>query len=210
MGPLSSRSPAPSRHVQHLLQVARRRAYATSHPGITSNLLAVEHTGSHERDAFVLLRAAWAPHYPDLPMPVDPVYIAQGLGLQVFTALLDEGVSGMLVKRPGVDPAIYLNRLDSENRRRFTCAHELGHYVKRATTDDDTWEYVDQRGLGASSGKDVDEVYANGFAANLLMPREAVVRLVEERLTAAGMAYRFGVSVEAMNFRLENLCLKPA
>jgi len=143
-------------------------------------------------------------------MPVDPVYIAQGLGLQVFTALLDEGVSGMLVKRPGVDPAIYLNRLDSENRRRFTCAHELGHYVKRATTDDDTWEYVDQRGPSASSGKDVDEVYANGFAANLLMPREAVVRLVEERLTAAGIAYRFGVSVEAMNFQLENLRLKPA
>ena len=174
------------------------------------NSVTIEHTGSAERDALGLLRAAWAPDYPDLPAPVDPIYIAQGLGIQVYTAVLDDGVSGMLVKRPGVDPAIYLNRLDSPNRQRFTCAHELGHYVKRASTDDDTWEYVDTRGPNASTGKDPDEIYANGFAAALLMPREAVARMVKNGLTAAEMAYRLGVSLEAMNIRLGVLGLKAA
>jgi Zn-dependent peptidase ImmA (M78 family) len=140
-----------------------------------------------------------------MPAPVDPVYIAQGLGVQVYVAVLDEGVSGMLVKRPRLDPAIYLNRLDSDNRQRFTCAHELGHYVQRASSDDDTWEYVDARGPAASKGTHPEEVYANQFAAALLMPREVVARFAKEGKPAAVMAYHFGVSVEAMNFRLRNL-----
>lgn len=165
----------------------------------------IEHTGSAERDAVGLLKTAWAPDYPVLPGPVDPIYIAQGLGIQVFTGVLDAGVSGMLVKRPGVDPEIYLNRLDSRNRQRFTCAHELGHYVQRASTDDDNWEYVDARGPTAARGTHPDEIYANQFAANLLMPREVVGRMVKAGMSAAEMAFQLGVSVEALKFRLMNL-----
>ncbi len=173
----------------------------TTHP-----LTEITHTGSAEKDAVALLRAAWAPDYPSsMPTPVEPIYIAQGIGIQVYKATLDEGVSGMLVKRPGLDPEIYLNRLDSDNRQRFTCAHELGHYVKRASSDDDEWEYVDARGPSASQGTRPDEVYANGFAAALLMPREIVARYAKEGQHPAVMAYHFGVSVEAMNFRLRNL-----
>jgi Zn-dependent peptidase ImmA (M78 family) len=167
----------------------------------------VEHTGSAERDAVGLLRVAWAPNYPTLTAPVDPIYIAQGLGLKVYTAILDEGVSGMLVKRPGLDPAIYLNKRDSKNRQRFTCAHELGHYVQRASTDDDAWEYVDERGPSAGQGTHPDEIYANGFAAALLMPAAAVKHLHRAGFTAAEMAYRLGVSVEAMKIRLDVLGL---
>ncbi|MDX6690174.1 MAG: hypothetical protein QOG15_1631 [Solirubrobacteraceae bacterium] len=167
------------------------------------------HTGDPERDAVGLLRASWAPDFPDLPAPVDPIYIARGLGIEVFVGVLDEGVSGMLVKRPGLDPVIYLNRLESQNRQRFTCAHEIGHYVKRASRDDESFEYVDARGPSASQGSDPDEIYANGFAAALLMPREAVDRLVKQGVTVGEMAYRFGVSLEAMNYRLANIRTSP-
>ena len=169
---------------------------------------AIEHTGSAERDALGLLRVAWAPDYPTLAAPVDPIYIAQGLGLKVYTAILDEGVSGMLVKRPALDPAIYLNKRDSKNRQRFTCAHELGHYVQRASTDDDAWEYVDRRGPSAAQGTNPDEIYANRFAAALLMPPAVVKHLHRMGFTAAEMAYRLGVSVEAMNIRLDVLGVK--
>jgi Zn-dependent peptidase ImmA (M78 family) len=155
-----------------------------------------------------VLRAAWAPDYPDLPAPVDPFYIARGLGIEVYVAVLDQGVSGMLVKRPALDPVIYLNRLDSENRQRFTWAHEIGHYVKRAADDTESFEYVDARGPTASQGSDPDEIYANQFAAALLMPREAVERLVAQGAMVSGMAYRLGVSLEAMNFRLTNLAIR--
>lgn len=138
-------------------------------------------------------------------MPVDPVSIARGLGIKVFLGDLPEGVSGMLVKQPRFDPEIYINGSDSPTRQRFTCAHELGHYVKRASSDDDFFEYVDTRGPSASRGTRADEIYANGFAAALLMPREAVERLARHGETAGEMAYRFGVSLEALRNRLANL-----
>lgn len=178
--------------------------------GMQESLTSVEHTGSAERDAVGLLKASWTQFYPAISAPVDPIFIAQGLGIQVYKGVLDEGVSGMLVKQPGLDPVIYLNSRDSENRQRFTCAHELGHYVKRASTDDEAWEYVDRRGPSASMGMDSDEIYANQFAANLLMPREVVAQLVRDGRNSASMAYYFGVSVEAMNFRLSNLGGHPA
>lgn len=181
-------------------------AYPSRKVDTSKALTELAHTGSAERDAVALLRTAWAPDYPaSMPAPVDPIYIAQGIGIQVYKATLDEGVSGMLVKRPGLDPAIYLNRRDSENRQRFTCAHELGHYVKRASSDEDAWEYVDARGPAAAQGTQPDEVYANGFAAALLMPREMVARYVDEGLPPAAMAFHFGVSLEALNIRLRNL-----
>jgi Zn-dependent peptidase ImmA (M78 family) len=163
---------------------------------------------SAERDAAELLDAVWARGSWDVRVPVDPIWIARELGLRVYTAGLDEGVSGMLVKRAGEDPAIYLNVRDSQNRQRFTCAHELGHYVSRSATGDDEWEYVEQRALLASQGREPEEIYANQFAACLLMPRAAVAQLKDRFETEAALAYKFGVSADAMHYRLVNLGFK--
>ena len=160
-----------------------------------------------ERDAREILTAVWTEGSDDVRLPVDPFYIAEALGIAVFVVGLDEGVSGMLRKRAGLDPEIYLQRSDSRNRQRFTCAHELGHYVKRTNAGDDDWEYIEHRALLASQGSDPDEIYANKFAASLLMPREAVTRLSEQLGTATALAYEFGVSPDAMNYRLANLGL---
>ncbi|HST33204.1 MAG TPA: ImmA/IrrE family metallo-endopeptidase [Solirubrobacteraceae bacterium] len=159
---------------------------------------------SPEREAQQLLSTVWGGR----PLPVDPIQIAQQLGIEVFTAGLDEGVAGMLIMRRGRDPKIYINGRDSLNRQRFTAAHELGHYVKHVAEDD--WEHVDYRDALASQGTNLDEVFANKFAANLLMPKDEVERLKKrhgEGASAAALAYEFGVSVDAMNFRLVNLKL---
>jgi Zn-dependent peptidase ImmA (M78 family) len=50
-----------------------------------------------------------------------------------------------------------------------------------------------------------DEIFANKFAAALLMPKEEVERLEHDGLSPALLALKFGVSEEAMNFRLDNL-----
>ncbi|MEZ0577301.1 ImmA/IrrE family metallo-endopeptidase [Nocardioides sp. MH1] len=155
------------------------------------------------RDASQLLDRAWAGPF-GVDVPVDPVSIARSLGVDVFTANLDMGVAGLLVKRAGQDPAIYLNANDSENRQRFTCAHELGHYIRRSGNDDEGWEYVDRRDQLSSAGTDPEERYANGFAAQLLMP-EHEVRSQAKKFDAAALAYTFGVSLEAMNNRLATL-----
>src|SRR5581483_6981448 len=87
-----------------------------------------------EQDAAELLHATWIGEDGTIVIPVDPFYIAKRLGIQVFTASLDQGVSGLLRKEAGYDdPRIYVNSSDSRNRQRFTCAHELGHYIRRGS-----------------------------------------------------------------------------
>lgn len=163
-----------------------------------------------ERNAQDLLDTVWSPGWGEFRKPVDAVAIAHELGIQVYFAGLERDVFGMLVKRPGDDPAIYLNGLDSENRQRFTCAHELGHYDLRVTpgdagpTGEDDWSYIDRRSSLSSTGDDPEERYANLFAASLLMPRPEVLRLADQH-SVTSLAYLFGVSAEAMGYRLNYL-----
>lgn len=160
-------------------------------------------SGNPEHDAEELLDTIW----DDRPLPVDPIQIAQQLGIKVYKSALEEGVSGMLIKEPAKDPEIYINDADSINRQRFTCAHELGHYVKRVASGADEWATIDYRNPLSSEGTDPDERYANQFAASLLMPKDEVKRLHKE-YRPASLAYEFGVSEEAMNYRLNTLKLK--
>ncbi len=154
-----------------------------------------------EHDATKLLEAAWGS-----TIPVDPVAIARDAGLRVVEAELDENTLGALVKQPGHDPAILLNQNDSANRRRFTCAHELGHFVRRLE-EEEQYATVDLRNGRSSTGEVTDEVYANEFAASLLMPSAAVHAFAREGLGDLEMAIRFKVSRQAIQFRLKNLGL---
>ncbi len=162
---------------------------------------------SAEMAATDLLRATWHDDSGDCPLPVDPFRIASALGLRVNLMPLEPDVSGMLAKRPYQDPEVYINANDSRNRQRFSCAHEIGHYDSRASNrDDDSWGYIDRRGPSASKGSTPDEIYANQFAAALLMPEEKVKEL-HGQIGPAAMAVEFGVSLEAMLFRIDNLDL---
>lgn len=154
-----------------------------------------------QRAASQVLEECW-----DGRLPIDPVRIAKTFGLKVFSADLDENVSGKLVKLRGSDPEILLNKEDSRNRKRFTAAHELGHYVRRSERPEE-YEYVDCRDDQSSSGTVAEERFANSFAANLLMPKEAVESLNEEGTPDFLLAKQFGVSREAMRNRLDNLGL---
>jgi len=156
------------------------------------------------RDATKLLRATWGGG-----IPVDPVEIARAAGLKVLEAELDENTLGALVKQPGKDPTILLNEADGKNRRRFTCAHELGHFVRRSEEADE-YTRVDLRSPLSATGEDPEEIYANEFAACLLMPEEDVKRLHSAEVGDLEMAIRFKVSREAMQFRLKNLGLMDA
>lgn len=157
-----------------------------------------------ERDAEQVLASYWARGH-SIPIPVDPIEIARRQGIKVFTAGLEQDVSGMLIKRVGSDPEIYLNGQDSYKRQRFTCAHELGHFMLRTAESQDSWSFVDHRSPITSMGTDQAEVYANRFAAALLMPA-AVIRSIVPA-SAVQLAEQFQVSPDAMTFRLDNLGL---
>lgn len=151
--------------------------------------------------AYALLEDAW-----DGTLPVDPVRIARSLGMDVITAHLNPDVAGAIVKERGQDPSVVLNTKDSPNRQRFTCAHEIGHFMLHGALGDD-YEYVDYRDIFSSTGTRAEERFANSFAACLLMPEPHVRRFHDEGLSEIQMALRFDVSRDAMSFRIANLRL---
>lgn len=136
-------------------------------------------------------------------LPIDPAQIAAGMGIGVFEKKFPPTISGVIFKDPEKDPTIVLNAVNHRVRKRFTCAHEIGHFAQHAAEEE--LEYVDFRNEVSSDGTDEDERFANAFAANLLMPRAAVKEKRDEGLTAMQMAKVFDVSLAAMEFRLNNL-----
>ena len=113
--------------------------------------------------------------------PVDPVLIARSMGLDVIVDDLAPNISGGLVKESDFDPVIVLAERDHPNRQRFTCAHEIGHYVVRTSggrASAEKYNYSDSRGVLATGGTDNVEIYANQFAAALLMPEDEVRHLL--------------------------------
>lgn len=126
------------------------------------------------------------------------------MGIEVSDAYLDPDVAGAIEKRQGRAAHIYLSTSDHPNRKRFTCAHEIGHFVKRG---DEDFDYIDYRDGTASMGIDDGELFANSFAASLLMPEREVRRLHGLGLHERDMARTFGVSEAAMVNRLKNLNL---
>lgn len=136
--------------------------------------------------------------------PVDPFQIAEEMGIRTQRMFLDDDTSGIIVARPETQATIYIEETDTRPRQRFTCAHELGHYVERSKVQDDLtkgFSFVDKR----SNKRDIHEFYADEFAGNLLMPEDKVRELEADGYTLIRMAGYFGVSVPAMKVRLQRL-----
>jgi Zn-dependent peptidase ImmA (M78 family) len=160
-----------------------------------------------KRDAEEVLRTYWAKEDGNIPVPVDPIAIAHKLGFKVYTSALESDVAGMLVMNPGQDPEIYLNESDSYNRQRFTCAHEIGHWAQHVAEGVESGRFVDHRGALAAEGTNPEEIYANQFAATLVMPEHKVRQLADRGYGPVALADRLRVSADAASFRLKNLHL---
>jgi Zn-dependent peptidase ImmA (M78 family) len=108
-------------------------------------------------------------------------------------------------------PCVLINARDLSGRRAFTLAHEYAHLLRAdpPTLCDLTPQALQNR----------DERFADGFAASFLMPAHAVTHdfrakgLRPDELTdkqLASLASRYGVSLQAMGIRLEELHLITA
>lgn len=147
------------------------------------------------------------------PPKVDPREIAKRLGARVVGIEAGDDQSSGMVARDKGRIFIGVNESHAEVRQRFTIAHEIGHMLLHASdpliVDKDFAVIGHRRSDGTS---DIREVEANAFAAALLMPEEWVrdaVRLVDLDVSVdssmAELAERFGVSQQAMTYRLINL-----
>lgn len=134
----------------------------------------------------------------ELPVPVESI-AEDLLGLAV-EARDDLECSGMLLP---AERRILVNAAEPEERRRFTIAHELGHWICQCLEGTVKPIYCRAEEIGLDPEGKKLEREANIFAANLVMP-EAAVR--EAHLS--GDTARFGVSDEALAWRLYNLGLR--
>jgi Zn-dependent peptidase ImmA (M78 family) len=142
-------------------------------------------------------------HQDRYPVPVVP--IARDLGILVYKR--DDwpnNISGRIFKsadyggRSGY--AIEVNGNHHDNRRRFTIAHEIAHYVLHPNLIGN--ELYDD-GLYRSGLTNRIEAQANKFAQRILMPDH----LIQQALSLYGtdvdaLAGAFQVSPEAMRIRL--------
>lgn len=151
--------------------------------------------------------------------PIDVEHLAGSVGLRIIaTDDLGADISGLLVSRDGV-ASIAVRKTDPLVRRRFTIAHEIGHFVLRHYMRRNELVHADEhaqvmyRSPRASEGLDPLEVQANQFAASLLMPsklvREEAAKLQRPLFEddVKVLAGQFKVSEQAMTIRLTTLGL---
>lgn len=151
-------------------------------------------------------------------LPVDLERVAESLGVIVKEFDLGKEVSGVLTQK-GDRFIIGVNSTHSSQRKRFTIAHEIGHYVLHSAHEAvfvDRSFSVKYRDARSSTGEIRLEREANAFAASLLMPARLVKLRVKDQSFDIGddsslnqLASDFGVSSQAMMFRLINLDLLP-
>jgi Zn-dependent peptidase ImmA (M78 family) len=150
---------------------------------------------------------------------IDVTEIAEKLGLQVSAHDLGANVSGVLYIDKGKGVIGYAKH-ESEVRRRFTVAHEIGHFILHRLDNEvfvDKTEFkVLYRDNNAAKGENKQEREANAFAAALLMPRDRVIEELEKMNFDLGdekedvikkLSEIFKVSTQAMMFRISNLNL---
>ena len=95
-----------------------------------------------------------------------------------------------------------VNTNHPEVRQRYTMGHELGHYLNHRNSIKSFEDSVFFR----NSQKSSMEYMADQFAACLLMPESDINKLIGAGVnTVKQMANEFGVSLEAMKYRLEQL-----
>lgn len=119
--------------------------------------------------------------------PVKIVNICRNMGFSIFQQKLPEqicgyiAVDGELKDRLSTDRIISVNKDESPKRRRFTIAHELGHFLFGFKPD--ATEFYNAFELNHAEEEqepDEDETLVNRFAAELLMPEDVFTKQYHE------------------------------
>jgi Zn-dependent peptidase ImmA (M78 family) len=157
-------------------------------------------------------------HGVDEP-PVRVDKLARAEGLQIVEMAISGDISGALIRSTEV-AGIAVNAKQHPNRKRFTIAHELAHYLFAHSNEDHIdWQFaILRRDEKSSDASDEREIEANAFAANLLMPTNFLKadlkrytnfrgELELDEAARQALARKYKVSEMAMTYRLVNLGL---
>lgn len=142
-----------------------------------------------------------------------PIYtireVLEDVGVHVFFDALPSKLAGLYVFVPDFGYCVLINKLHPKDRRRWTMAHEYGHFLM--DRDKPGVDY-----LRPMQRKPENERFADAFAAAFLMPDAGVQRRFYEEVERKSdfnvgdlcrMADYYAVSLMPMTLRLESLSL---
>ena len=122
-------------------------------------------------------------------VPIYPRKIARELGIFVHEREAESGYDGYLMCANGAWGIMINSSIKSKARRRFTVAHELGHYCI-SHHGKDNYQCFRKDISATSSSVRQDEREANEFAVELLMPDSSFRADIQRR----------DVSLETINY----------
>ena len=151
--------------------------------------------------------------------PIPVMRLARSCGARIVrVSAKDDNIDGFLYQGDAA-VVIGVNRDQATVRQRFTIAHELGHLLlhEHSRVHVDRGFRVRLRSGLSSVGTDLEEMEANRFAAELLMPIDFLHADLEEQefdladdSQLQALAKRYGVSTQAIAIRLNGLGYAPA
>ncbi len=166
------------------------------------------------------------------PINIEQVVKCYGINLE-FRDDMPDIVSGFCyvkTSNQNCQEGILINNKHHKHRKRFAIAHEFGHYISYKLQnkggrhidyymdsglilaneiDDGQEEFIkyEGRAMGelSSLGTDLEEIYANRFAASILMPKVLLTYELSKYRDIKKLANKFEVSELAMQYRLSSL-----
>ena len=150
--------------------------------------------------AFKLCKSLGHPHPREVPLED----LAMHLNVLVHEGPM-KGAEGRLIRKNGRGIIHVRNDIRYEGRRRFTIAHELGHWELHKEVSQFLCEEEDMRDYGRSPM----EMEANCFAAELLMPtihfRDACGKALPSMQLCKNLAKEFETTLTATAIRYADM-----
>jgi len=136
-------------------------------------------------------------------IPLDVVGVAEKFGIRVKEVSLEDDLSGILYKNEEKDSwVMQVNEDHHLNRRRYTIAHELGHFCLHRHLK----QYFEDKIFFRGNDPSKTEWQANDFASAILMPEQKFrgeVRSGKRKVDE--LAKEFQVSTLALRIRAKSL-----
>lgn len=150
--------------------------------------------------------------YPTIPTPIED--IIKNLGIKLLPYNMEDGISGILLIEKNNITIGYAKK-EPIHRKRFTMAHELGHYMLHRDGElfiDKGFKAMYRPSSSNIPSTESREWEANEFAANILMPANALMKEIENLEVdyesdgwITSLADKFKVSYSAMSIRISRL-----
>ena len=119
-------------------------------------------------------------------------HIKKEKDLSIYSWAFGEDTDGIQITE-GEKATIGYNKAQHPHRQRFTVAHEIGHLLLGHTGKNFILDL---------NSKKPEEIEANQFAAELLMPLEMLKKDLQSKKNAKDIAREYNVSEEAVWWRL--------